>query len=199
VRQRIIETACAFAVALAGLALADTAAAQTTAPHRAAHHAAPATSPHHAAPAAAPHHAAPATSPRHAAHPAPSQAPAEPDTTITIRTVGSDLEFRPAEIAVKAGTRLRIRYVNEGTFPHNIVIAKQESDIDPLGLAAFNAGSTGYVPLDMTDRMVAHSPLAEPGKTIEFEFVVPAPGEYPFVCLYPGHYNMMVGSLRSLP
>jgi plastocyanin len=126
------------------------------------------------------------------------QASADPDTTITVRTVGSNLEFVPAEIAVKAGKRLRIRYVNEGTFPHNVVVVKTESDIDALGLAAFDAGSTGYVPLNMTERMVAHSTLAEPGKTVEFTFVVPAAGQYPFVCLYSGHYNMMMGTLRSL-
>jgi uncharacterized cupredoxin-like copper-binding protein len=120
------------------------------------------------------------------------------DTTITIRSYGSELQFLPSSIAVRAGTRLRIRYINEGTFPHNIVVVKTDNDIDPLGTAAFNAGSTGYVPLDMTDRMIAHSPLAPPGETIEFTFTVPDPGEYPFVCLYPGHYNMMVGELKSL-
>jgi uncharacterized cupredoxin-like copper-binding protein len=50
----------------------------------------------------------------------------------------------------------------------------------------------------MKDKMVAFSPLAPPGETIEFTFVVPAAGTYPFVCLYPGHYNMMVGTLKSL-
>jgi uncharacterized cupredoxin-like copper-binding protein len=122
----------------------------------------------------------------------------EPDTTINVMSVGSDLEFLPADIAAPAGKVVRIRYVNEGTFPHNIVIARSEEDIDPLGLAAFQAGSTDYVPLAMKDRMIAYSPLAAPGATVEFTFVVPPAGEYFFVCLYPGHYNMMVGTLRSL-
>lgn len=120
------------------------------------------------------------------------------DTTITIHTTGSDLEFVPATIALKQGTRARIRYVNRGTFPHNIVIVKTEDDIEILGVAAFQAAGTGYVPLAEKERMVAYSALAEPGRTIELVFVVPPAGEYPFVCLYPGHYNMMVGTLRSL-
>ena len=122
----------------------------------------------------------------------------EPDTTINITSVGSDLEFLPADIAAPAGKTVRIRYINEGTFPHNIVIVRSEQDIDPLGVAAFQAGSTDYVPLAMKDRMIAFSPLATPGATVEFTFVVPPAGEYFFVCLYPGHYNMMVGTLRSL-
>jgi uncharacterized cupredoxin-like copper-binding protein len=129
----------------------------------------------------------------------PGQVPQqEPDTTINIMSVGSNLEFLPADIAARAGTTVRIRYVNEGTFPHNIVIVKSEDDIDALGAAAFQAGSTDYVPLAMKDRMFAYSPLAAPGATVEFTFVVPPAGEYFFVCLYPGHYNMMVGTLRSL-
>lgn len=126
-----------------------------------------------------------------------AQAPA--DTVIAIRTTGSNLEFSPSQIAVKAGTRVRIRYTNDGTLPHNIVLVKDEADIDMLGMAAFSAGETGYVPVKHADRMYAYSELAVPGTTVEIEFVAPPPGEYFFVCLYPGHYNMMIGTLRSLP
>ena len=129
---------------------------------------------------------------------AAAQAAAAPDTTIVIRSEGSNLEFNPSEIAVKAGTRVRIRYINNGTFPHNIVIVKKDADIDVIGLAAFQAGSTGYIPEKEKPRMVAHSTLAEPGKTVEFTFVAPPAGEYPFVCVYPGHYNMMLGMFKSL-
>lgn len=120
------------------------------------------------------------------------------DTTITIRTTGSNLEFSPSRISAKAGTRVRIRYVNDGTLPHNIVLVKDEGDIDMLGMAAFQASKTDYVPLQHEERMIAHTELAVPGATVEMTFVVPPAGEYFFVCLYPGHYNMMVGTLRSL-
>jgi plastocyanin len=173
--NKIHHGLCALAV-LIGLASAERGSAQM-----AAH---PAT------------HAAPAT--ELLILPDPVQQQEEPDTTINITSVGADLQFLPDEIAAKAGTRVRIRYINEGTFPHNIVIVKNDADIDPLGAAAFQAASTDYVPLAMEDRMIAHSPLAAPGETVEFTFVVPPPGEYPFVCLYSGHYNMMLGTLRSL-
>lgn len=120
------------------------------------------------------------------------------DTTITIRTTGSNLEFSPSRISAKAGSRVRIRYMNEGTLPHNIVLVKDEGDIDMLGMAAFQASKTDYVPVQHSERMIAHTELAVPGTTVEMTFVVPPAGEYFFVCLYPGHYNMMVGTLRSL-
>ena len=121
------------------------------------------------------------------------------DTTVTIRTEGSALAFFPDQIALKAGTRVRIRYVNEGTLPHNIVFVKDGADIDVLGPAAFEASETGYVPLQYEDRMYGHSDLVAPGETGELVFTVPPPGEYFFVCLYAGHYNMMYGTMRSVP
>ena len=120
------------------------------------------------------------------------------DTTIEIRTTGSNLEFSPSRIAAKQGATVTIRYTNDGTLPHNWVLVKEEADIDVLGPAAFQAGDTDYVPLQHEEKMFAHSPLAKPGETVEVTFEVPPAGEYYFVCLYPGHYNMMVGTLRSL-
>ncbi|MGH7463560.1 MAG: plastocyanin/azurin family copper-binding protein [Longimicrobiales bacterium] len=131
----------------------------------------------------------------HASHASPA---VQVDTTITIRTTGSNLEFSPSRISAKAGTRVRISYTNEGTLPHNIVLVKEEGDIDMLGMAAFQASKTDYVPVQHSERMIAHTELAVPGTTVEMTFVVPPAGEYFFVCLYPGHYNMMVGTLRSL-
>lgn len=124
--------------------------------------------------------------------------PAQADTVIEITTTGSNLEFSPSRISAKQGTTVTIRYTNNGTLPHNFVLVKDEGDIDVLGPAAFQAGDTDYVPLQHESRMYAHSPLAKPGETVEVTFEVPPAGEYFFVCLYPGHYNMMVGTLRSL-
>lgn len=121
------------------------------------------------------------------------------DTTITIHTTGSALEFTPARIAVRHGTRVRMRYVNAGTLPHNLVLVWDGDAIDRLGLAALDASETDYVPLQHEDEMIAHSRLAAPGDTVEVTFDAPPPGEYFFVCLYAGHYNMMIGTLRSLP
>lgn len=122
----------------------------------------------------------------------------EPDTTITLRTTGSAMEFAPSRLAVKHGTNVRLRYVNDGTLPHNFVLMWDVNDIDMLGMAAYDASATGYVPLEFEDKMIAYSDLVVPGDTAEIDFVVPNPGEYTYVCLYAGHYNMMIGTLRSL-
>ena len=120
------------------------------------------------------------------------------DTTITIRASGSTLEFTPTRVSAKAGTRLRIRFVNDGTLPHNLVVPKDEDDIDALVLAAYQAGETNYVPLGMKEKLVGWTTLASPGESVEVTFVVPAAGEYTYVCLFPGHANSMLGTLRAL-
>jgi plastocyanin len=120
------------------------------------------------------------------------------DTIITIRATGSTLEFQPPNISAKNGTRVTIRFVNEGTLPHNFVLPRSDGDIDALALAAYQSGESNYVPLDQQEKMVAYTTLASPGQTVEATFVVPPPGEYTYVCLFPGHANTMLGKLRSL-
>ena len=127
--------------------------------------------------------------------PVQSQAPA--DTTIVVRANSSTLEFDPPAIAAKAGARVRIRFVNEGTLPHNLVLVKDEDDIDGLAAAASKVGGD-YVPLSQKEKLIAYSSLASPGQTVDLIFVVPPAGVYTYVCLLSGHSNSMLGSLRSL-
>ncbi len=120
------------------------------------------------------------------------------DTTIVIKAAGSTLEFTPPRISVKNGLRVRLRFVNEGTLPHNVVIPKFTKDVDDLAVEAYGAGDTHYVPLSDSTKLIAYSILASPGETVEVTFVVPPPGEYMYVCMFPGHANTMFGTLRSL-
>jgi len=127
-----------------------------------------------------------------------AQTPPKVDTTVVLKSSGSALEFLPARISVKNGLRVRVRYTNEGTLPHNIAFAKSEDDLDAIASAAYGAAATGFVPLEFKDKLIAFSGLVSPGQTVELTFVVPPPGEYPFICVFPGHANMMNGTLRSL-
>jgi plastocyanin len=119
------------------------------------------------------------------------------DTTITIRANGTELMFDPATITLKQGTRVRMRFVNMGTFAHNFVIVRDENDLDEMIQRAHDA--TDNVPMSMKAKMIAYSNIAQPTRTVETAFVVPAPGDYTYVCLVEGHANTMVGRLRSTP
>ena len=120
------------------------------------------------------------------------------DTTITIKAIGSTLEFVPPRISAKTGTRLKIRFVNDGTLPHNVVVPRSEDDIDGLVQAAYGAAESGFVPLGQKAKIIAFSTLASPGQTVEVTLTVPPPGEYTYICLFPGHATSMFGTLRAL-
>lgn len=119
------------------------------------------------------------------------------DTTITVRASSSTLEFDPPAIAAKHGSRVRIRFMNAGTLPHNFVLVRNENDIDELAAAAMKQGGD-YIPAALKGKMLAFTTLASPGQTLDVIFVMPPPGVYTYVCLMSGHANSMTGVLRSL-
>lgn len=119
------------------------------------------------------------------------------DTTITIRANGPELLFDPATITLKQGTRVRLRFVNMGSFAHNFILVRNEDDLDEIIQRAHDA--TENVPLSMKAKMITYSNIAQPTRTVETAFVVPPPGDYTYVCLVEGHANTMIGRLRSTP
>lgn len=119
--------------------------------------------------------------------------------TVVVGSVGANLSYDVTEIRAKAGSTLTIKYINRGDLPHNVVIVKQRSDINPVGVAALQASQTEYIPQDeaMQQRIIANTSLSKPGETVYVTFTVPPPGTYPYICTYAGHFTMMQGDLIS--
>jgi putative heme-binding domain-containing protein len=111
----------------------------------------------------------------------------------------SNLAYKTAELRAKPGERLAVTFVNPDVVPHNWVLAK------PGTLAAVGELADGliadpeavarhYVP--KTDDVIAYADITEPGKRQTIYFSVPdAPGRYPFLCTFPGHWKLMNGLL----
>jgi len=54
--------------------------------------------------------------------------------------------------------------------------------------------SRHYVP--ETDAVLVHTDIVSPGKNQEIYFIAPsAPGHYPFLCPFPGHWMVMNGTM----
>ena len=77
---------------------------------------------------------------------------------------------------------------------HNVVFVTDKGAINRVGQAALSASDNEYIPDD--DAIFAYTPLAQPGQTVEVTFTAPEePGDYPYICTFPGHYSMMQGTM----
>ncbi|RFS18560.1 plastocyanin/azurin family copper-binding protein [Emticicia sp. C21] len=119
------------------------------------------------------------------------------DQTISVGTKPG-LKFDIANIQVKAGAKIHIIFNNNDDMLHNFVVVKPGT-VGKVGEAAFKMGLDGeskaYVP--NLPEVIAHTALMQPEASESIYFVAPtAPGNYTFVCTYPGHYTVMQGTLK---
>jgi azurin len=53
-----------------------------------------------------------------------------------------------------------------------------------------------HIPTGTAAKIIAQTKLLGPGETDTIDFTAPAqPGEYPFLCTFPGHFALMKGKL----
>lgn len=124
----------------------------------------------------------------------------DPDQSIVIGTKPG-LKYDTELITVKAGTRLRLTFRNSDDMLHNFVLANP-GRATAIGQAALDLGLDGaarnYVP-DSPD-VLYHTALLQPGTSESIFFVVPEkPGDYEFLCTFPGHFQLMRGIFRVTP
>jgi azurin len=118
-------------------------------------------------------------------------------------TAGDDMKYSVSTIQAKPGESLRIRLKSTGStampkivMAHNVVVLKIGTDQQAFATAAANARATDFIPPALKAQVVAASKLAGNGETVDLDFVVPkAPGNYPFICTFPGHFVTMKGTL----
>ena len=113
-------------------------------------------------------------------------------------TANDQMKFSLATIEAKAGEQLKVVLTNIGTLPkeamgHNWVLLTAGTDPMAFGMASMTAKDTDYIAPAMKDKVVAFVPVLGPKKSGETTFTVPAAGEYPFVCSFPGHVALMKG------
>ena len=134
--------------------------------------------------------------------PSPEQAAlfARPvDAELVVPAERNALAYAVGRVEAPAGATVRLVMDNTAsTSPamvHNVVIVADEAAVERVGRAA--AGVRDNVPDD--DAILAFTPLARPGERTAVVFTMPPPGEYPFICTYPGHFRFMQGVLVSTP
>ena len=120
-----------------------------------------------------------------------------PDATITIGTQPG-LQFDLPSFDIKAGSKLKLVFNNNDDMMHNVVVV-EPGTADDVGMKAIGLGLEGpnrdYVP--SMEEVLFHTALLEPGTMEAIYFTVPSePGEYPYICSFPGHSFTMRGIMR---
>lgn len=121
-----------------------------------------------------------------------------------ISPVGDQMKYQQVMITAQAGTQVKVVMNNTATseaMVHNVSVLNVHNDADVInevGTAAMQAGeANGYLPDHPA--ILASTPMAKPGERTEVTFTMPPPGDYTYLCLFPGHYLLMQGTLRSTP
>lgn len=120
-----------------------------------------------------------------------------PQKTIVVATKPG-LKFDTESITVKAGSRVKLVFNNDDDMLHNLVIT-QPGAADRVGEAAtrlgLNGEKSGFVP--SMKEVLFHTRLLGPSEKEAIYFTAPSkPGDYQYVCTYPGHYLVMRGVLK---
>lgn len=118
-----------------------------------------------------------------------------------IEITGNDqMQFNTKAFEVTEGQKVVLSFKHIGQLPavamgHNVVILKSGTAVPAFATKCAPAKDTGYIPQDEESKaaIVAHTKMLGGGESDEITFTAPAPGEYPFICSFPGHFAIMQG------
>ncbi len=120
-----------------------------------------------------------------------------PDVVLKIGTIPG-LKFDLSEVEVPAGSKVQLVFNNNDDMLHNLVIVKPGKG-DAVGKLAMDMGLNGsqlaYVPASAD--VLFNTCLLQPETSQRIYFTAPEkPGNYPYVCTFPGHYAVMKGIMK---
>ncbi len=126
------------------------------------------------------------------------------DTVREIVVKGTDsMKFDVTLIEAKAGETIRLTLETISNMPktamaHNIAIVDQGVNVEEFVLASMSEPDNEYIAPSYEDNVISYTRMIGGGETSTIEFTVPEnPGDYEYVCTFPGHYfGGMKGILR---
>jgi azurin len=120
------------------------------------------------------------------------------EATITVATIPERMLFDTKEIIIKTGQTLKLTFKNVDFMPHNLVIVSPGT-ADEVAQAAIDLGNKGFAKGFIPDnKHVLHATRLISSKEEQvLVFNAPAqPADYPFLCTFPGHGQMMRGVIK---
>ena len=110
------------------------------------------------------------------------------------------IKFNIEKFTAKTGENLALVLVNKTNMPHNLVITEPGA-YEKVGAASISmlsdpkAADNHYVP--NLSSIITSTYVVQPQGSHTLYFTVPkTPGDYPFLCTFPGHWQLMKGVME---
>ena len=121
------------------------------------------------------------------------------DKEIVLNTVPQKMAYDKTVIHAMAGQKLALTLINTDQMPHNVILLEKGS-LDIFGklvddfLKDPKAAEMEYIP--QSRYVIAATKMLDPEESETLRIQLPdEPGEYPYICTYPGHWQIMQGTL----
>ncbi len=120
-----------------------------------------------------------------------------------VKMDGTDqMRFSVEQITVSPGEKVTVELTAATKLPavamsHNFVLLKKGVDAKAFAMAGMTHKSNDYIDPAKAGEVIAHTDMASKGSTVKVTFTAPtAPGNYTYICTFPGHYiSGMKGTL----
>ena len=115
-----------------------------------------------------------------------------------IRTIHEQMLYDTAKLVVEAGKPVEIILKNEDAMPHNLVVVMPNA-AEEIGRAAERLpepDAEGRIHVPNSPKVLYATKMIDPGQQAKLSFTAPEePGDYQYVCTFPGHWMRMLGTL----
>ncbi len=115
---------------------------------------------------------------------------------VHINAVFDQMRFDQPYFVVQCGEKFQLVFRNQDMMPHNLVITKP-GELREIGIAASQltpSSSTRIQYVPDSDKILSATELLPPRAESRLMMTAPwQPGQYPFVCTFPGHWYRMYG------
>ena len=128
--------------------------------------------------------------------------------TVFLQPNYNELKWQVEEFTVKTGSQVKLVMDNiasglTNVMSHNaVILAKRDTEeardalIEEVGKAATEVGEANEFFPENHQGIILRTPLAAPGQKTEIIFTAPAPGDYPYICTFAGHWKTMRGIMH---
>lgn len=120
-------------------------------------------------------------------------------SVFVIRTIHEQMLYDKSLLVVEAGKPVEIILINEDVMPHNLVIVAPGAS-EEVGKAAEKMApepdAQGRIHVPASPKVLQATKMVDAGQQAKLSFTAPSePGDYQYVCTFPGHWMRMLGTL----